>query len=52
MKLADPDVVLVVVVLVGVVGVVGAGAAAMVKDPTALTAEVFWAIGISLVHPM
>jgi hypothetical protein len=42
-KLADPEpVVLVLVVLpVGVTGVLGAGAAAIVKDPTALTAEVF-----------
>ena len=40
-KLADPDPVVLVVVLVGVTGVLGAGAAAIVKDPTALTAEVF-----------
>ena len=41
-KLADPEpVVLVLVVLVGVVGALGTGAAAIVKDPTALTAEFF-----------
>jgi hypothetical protein len=42
-KLADPEpVVLVLVVFpVGVVGVLGTGAAAIVKDPTALTTEFF-----------
>ena len=40
-KLADPEPVVFVVVLVGVTGVLGTGAAAIVKDPTALTAEVF-----------
>jgi hypothetical protein len=52
MKLADPEPVVLVAVVLVLVGVTGAGAAAMVKDPTALTAEVLWAIGMSLAHPM